>query len=132
MIAKNVFLFLYHHEVVRYHSVSSKSSVVISDCWKAYNHSKTSSSYEHNFVKPEKGLHMLNTERRWREVQSTVSRYDNPKHHLHGHLAELFSYMMEQVLKKNMMKHLRTTAIHQWTSEYINSGITLITNTTHV
>jgi len=66
-------------------------------------------------------------------VRSAVPRYSNPKHHLHGHLAELFSYMTEQVLKKNMRKHLRMTAIHQWTSEYINSGITLlITYITHV
>jgi hypothetical protein len=87
---------------------------------------KTSSSYKHNFINPEKGPHMQNTERWWREVRSTVPRYGNPKHHLHGHLAELFSYMTEQVLKKNTMKHIRMTAIHQWTSEYINSGITLL------
>lgn len=35
---------------------------------------------------------MQNTERQWREVQSAVPRNGNPMHHLHGHLAELFSY----------------------------------------
>ena len=69
----------------------------------------TSSSYQHNFVNPEKGPNVQNTERRWRELQSSVPRYGNPKHHLHRHLAKLFFCMMEQVPKKNTMKHLRMT-----------------------
>ncbi|KAI8792526.1 putative transposase protein [Biomphalaria glabrata] len=74
-------------------------TTIISDCWKAYSRLSNEDfqhftvNHSYNFVDPETNAHTQNIERLWREVRSSVPRYGNRKHHLHGHLAEfIFRY----------------------------------------
>jgi len=65
-------------------------TTVVSDCWKAYdclssegfvhesvNHSK-------NFIDPQSGAHMQNTERTWREVRGGIPRFGRSEKHMAG------------------------------------------------
>ena len=77
-------------------------SVVISDCWKAYD-CLSKEGYEHltvnhsyNFVDPITKAHTNNIERKWLDAKRSVPRFGRRKYHFVGYLARFIFFQKYQ------------------------------------